>query len=33
MIIVLGDKWAMMACSNRPNDDDEVDAGSHLLEL
>ena len=24
---VLGDKWAMMACSNRPNDDDEVDAG------
>jgi hypothetical protein len=24
---VLGDKWAMMACSNRPNDDDEVDSG------
>lgn len=24
---VLGDKWAMMACSNRPNDDDEVESG------
>ena len=24
---VLGDKWAMMACSNRPNDDEEVSNG------
>ena len=23
---VLGDKWAIIACSNRPNDDDEVDS-------
>lgn len=24
---ILGDKWAIIACSNRPNDDDEVDNG------
>ena len=25
--MVLGDKWAIIACSNRPNDDDEVSDG------
>lgn len=24
---ILGNKWAILACSNRPNDDDEVDDG------
>ena len=24
---ILGDKWAIIACSNRPNDDDEVSRG------